>query len=79
MIGKPVYAKLSKKYFMSIPAGSFLASNCGHSRTESIFAEVVASSTADKELQWGRIVKVSADQRQCQIFNTRKEYEAAWQ
>jgi hypothetical protein len=68
--------KLSKKNFLAIQAGGFLASNVMKSRKESIFAEVIASSMPDKELQWGRIVSAGADQRLFHVFRARNEYEA---
>lgn len=71
-----VAAKLTKKYFFTISAGDFLASNVGKSRTESIFAEVVASSNSDREQQWGRIVSAGADQRLCHVFSSKAEHEA---
>jgi hypothetical protein len=69
-------SKLSKSIYLSIPPGDFLASNVMRSRSEPIFAEVVASSQPDRELQWGRIVSVGANQRKFHVFRTQKDYKA---
>lgn len=68
--------KLTKKFFQTISAGSFLASNIMKSRKESVFAEIVASSMPDREEQWGRIVSAGASQRLCHVFSSKKEHEA---
>jgi len=76
MSGNPMSVKLTKKIFMAAPAGGLLVSNCMHSPTKSIFEEVVATTLADKEKQWERIVSAGASQRLCRIFASQDEYKA---
>ena len=68
-------AKLTKKYFLALPAGVSLASNVFSAHTEPAFAEVVASSVADRARQWSRIVFANANGRNCHVFGTRNEYK----
>jgi len=66
--------KLTKKYFMSLPEGSFLVSNIVKNSMQPVFAEKVIPLNLRKN-QWDRIVEVGAQQRECHIFETEMEFK----
>ena len=73
--GKVLYRKkLTKKFFMILPEGLYLASNVHDDLFKSIFEEEIAASDQRKE-QWQRIVSVGASQKLCYVFKTKEDYE----
>lgn len=60
---------LTKRAFLELPAGLFLASNCGY---PPVFAEYV---TDDRLSQWSRIKLARAHGRLCYTFRSRLGYE----
>ncbi len=60
--------KLSKRFFLSIPAGHILESNCYSSPHVPIVLEQVRSSTKEREKQWLRIVAAGASSRLCNVY-----------
>ena len=73
-LSKDGYAKLSKKFFASLPNGVYLVSNCYASPPISNFAEYVVPS-AEREEQWQRITAAGADQRLCRVFKDQAAYQ----
>ncbi len=65
--------KLTKKKFMELPEGAYLASNCCHPNRSPIFAETVVSLEARVE-QWKRIKKSMADQRLAYVHENVEAY-----
>lgn len=65
----PQNTKLTKRFFMSLPSGAFVASNVlgGPGLTPS-FAGPVADSADARTEQWERAVAVGAAQRTCRVF-----------
>jgi hypothetical protein len=61
--------KLTLKYFKSLPAGLFIASNLMSSRHASIFSETIAPAESRMD-QWKRIRDCGAAQRACSVFPT---------
>jgi hypothetical protein len=68
-----IQAKLSKKYFMTIPTGKYLVSGVGYSPTRRCFMEYVAPLPKRHE-QWKRIVEASVDQRSCFSYENAEKY-----
>ncbi len=69
-----VAARLTKKYLMSVAAGSFLVSNL-IDNGESVFTETVACSVPGCLAQWDRIVNVGANQCLCYVYESKQEYD----
>lgn len=67
-------AKLTKKFFMNLEQGLYLTSNCYEVPGKPVFASKVASLSGRSQ-QWKEIVKVSADQRQCNVFENENDHE----
>jgi len=65
--------KLTRKYFMSLTEGLYLVSNPMYNSMQPFFAEKVAPLNLRKD-QWDRIKNVNADQRLCNVFESKKEY-----
>jgi len=65
--------KLTKKFLMSLPEGSFLVSNVGHAPGQPLFAESVLPMKVRPE-QWERIIRVRADQRLCRVYARAKDF-----
>ena len=65
--------KLSKKFFMGLDEGLYLASNCSYSPMEPIFAEYVVADKLKKH-QWRKIVEVGANGRLCNVFHSKEDY-----
>lgn len=61
------YDKLSRKFFMNLPTGVFLVSNCYIAPKQPIFAQYVLP-LPKRETQWRRICVARANQRKCHIF-----------
>lgn len=68
-------SKLTKKFFMGIPEGKYLASKLLLGRTQSVFAEEVAA-LPDKPAQWNRIKNAGAAHRMCHIFRNESDYDS---
>ena len=66
-------ARLTKKYFMSLPAKVLLFSNVTNEVAEPIFSEEIAP-IEKREEQWQRIVASGAAQRLFHICNTMDEW-----
>ena len=70
--------KLTKKFFMSLPAGVYLVSNCydtlGPSRATPVFNEYVVHCQ-ERSAQWDRIKAVGADQRLCDVYRSAEDYK----
>lgn len=66
--------KLTKKFFMQLHEGLYLASNIHDNRFQSIFEEEIAALDRREE-QWKRIVFAKANQKLCGVFKTKKDYE----
>ena len=61
---------LSKKMFMSLPAGLYIESNIlNKDETGRAFDEAVLPTKEERELQWKRIKAVGVDQRLCTIYS----------
>ncbi len=63
----PSTSKLTKKYFMSLPAGRFIVANLCDHPYRSGFAEEVAPRWVREE-QWNRIKSAGAQGRLCGLF-----------
>ena len=71
---QPLYCeRLTKKFFMSLPQGVYLASNVALMPGQPIFAETVAPPE-EREAQWKRIVAARVDNQLCNIFQTPEDY-----
>lgn len=69
-------AKLSKKFFMQLPAGDLLVSTNLNDYCEPLYTGVIAgTSIADREKQWGDIVSAGANQRFCNVYSSQDEYD----
>lgn len=66
--------KLTKKFYIGLPAGAFLVCSAGMSPLEPSFAEYVAIEI-DRPLQWNRIRESRADQIQCDVYQTKEDFE----
>ncbi len=64
-----VRARLTKKLFYTIRAGSLIQSNAGHSIYEPIFLELSRELDEDRESQWARIVACGANSRLCNVYD----------
>lgn len=76
MATKPLQAgvKLTKKFYMTLPDGVFLSCSLGMSPLEPSFAEYVAGSS-DRSQQWERIHQARVDQRHCDVYQTKEDFE----
>jgi len=73
--GKVLYSqKMTKKFFMQLPEGLYLASNVHDNRFQTIFEEKIAALDRREE-QWIRIVSAGASQRIGYVFKTKEDYE----
>ena len=66
--------KLSKKFFINLPTGVFLVSNCFSSPQKSIFAQYVLP-LPERENQWQQICAAGASQRNCHIFKDETAFQ----
>jgi hypothetical protein len=62
-------AKLTLKFFKTLAAGCFIASNLMQTRFTPIFAESVEPLETRMD-QWKRILACGADQRACHVFRS---------
>ena len=72
--------KLTKKFFADLPEGVFVVCSVGMSPLEPSFAEYVAP-TARRAEQWARIKEARVDQRNCDVFKRKEdfdEYQKGW-
>ena len=70
--------KLNKKYFLGLPAGVYLVSNCYEmvtmeTYTPAFYEYVVAPD--QRESQWQRIKAAGANQRQCEVYENADEFK----
>lgn len=65
--------KLTRKYFMGLPDGMFVASNLWRGGGDA-FAECVAATPEEQDAQWKRIVALGAAQRLCRVFPSERHY-----
>jgi hypothetical protein len=74
--------KLTKKFFMSLPTGVYVVSNCydtlrpGHATP--VFNEYVLPED-ERRSQWGRIKAAYADQRLCDVYRSAEDYKKVLQ
>ena len=69
--------KLTKRYFISLPAGSVLIS--GVTDSDAVPKLVTAVKPADeRQEQWSQIVQMRVDQRNCYWFPSQAEYIKWW-
>jgi hypothetical protein len=70
--------KLTKKFFMSLPEGVYVVSNChdtlGPGRATPVFNEYVVQCE-ERSTQWDRIKTVGADQRLCDVCRSAEHYK----
>ena len=69
--------KLTKKFFLSLPTGVYLVSNCYEmvstdAYTPAFYEYVVASD--QREAQWQRIKAAGANHRLCIVYRTTDEF-----
>lgn len=69
----PISVNLTKKILLAAPEGAFIVSNCGESPTKPLLAEAVSNS-AERDVQWKRILKAEANHRLCRVFVDQEEY-----
>ena len=75
-VAKPlVSGKLTKKFFMGLSQGLYVASNKRRSPLRPCFEEY-AASPARREKQWQRIRARGAQNNLCRVFGSRKDYDA---
>jgi hypothetical protein len=65
-------AKLTRKFFMSLPEGAIIVSNIGEGPGQPTCFEAV-SSASERNKQWERFVLLGCNNRQCSIFSTEDE------
>ena len=71
---QPLYSeRLTKKFFMSLPQGVYLASNVALMPGQPIFAETLAA-LGEREAQWKKIVVVRVDNQRCSVLQTPGDY-----
>jgi hypothetical protein len=67
---KQTSGKLTKKIFLTLPAGKYLVSNtCIDTKGTPLFAEYIAD-LEDREKQWRRIVASKSNGRKFMLFDT---------
>jgi hypothetical protein len=66
-------SKLTKNYFMALPAGLYLISNCMKSIGEPIFADFVQPRPS-RQSQWQAIVAARANGRVCHVFSSKAAF-----
>jgi hypothetical protein len=66
-------ARLTKKFFLSLPSGIYLMSNLAGSDGNPIFAEYVISPLGEREKQWEKIKDTGANNRLCRIFKNENQ------
>lgn len=69
----PISLRLTKKAFLALTSGCFLASNVMTEQMIPVFSDTVPGSLDERREQWLRIVSVGADQRLCRIFQSQQE------
>lgn len=73
---KPIHEdiKLTKKFYMGLPDRVFLVCSVGMSPMEPEFAEYVVV-LSERLQQWRRIREARVDQRHCQVYQKREDFE----
>ncbi len=74
----PIRQKLTRKFFMELPAGSYLASNCFKSGLDltPIYSGYVAENGMGREFQWELIKASRAAQHTCVVYPNEGDYLA---
>jgi len=67
-----VRKKLTKKFLMNLPEGTYLVSNVFYQYGIPVYTGVV-SAIGVRERQWRAIVEVSANQRLCYVFKSEED------
>ena len=74
----PINQKLTKKFLMQLPSGTFLVSNCfrrlGPETLTPVFYENVLPLD-DREAQWQRIKACGANHRLCHVYKDSEQYK----
>jgi tripartite-type tricarboxylate transporter receptor subunit TctC len=72
--------KLTRKYFLGLPTGVYLVSNCykrvAPNKSTPIFYEYV-EQLAQRISQWERVKAAGADQRLCDVYRSSEEFKKA--
>ena len=73
----PIRQILTKKFFMQLPAGGYLASNCLKSGSNGtpIYADYVAEKGNPRILQWKILKAQGITQRVCNVLAGKDDYE----
>ena len=66
--------KLTRSFFVNLPAGVYLTSNVYLTRTRPIYESYVASET-DREEQWSEIPRI-VRHRVCNVFRCKADFDA---
>jgi len=69
---KPIRARLSKRFFLSLPKGVFIMSNIFDAPGQPTCAESV-SPACEREKQWEKIVSLKCNRRLCTVFKNERE------
>ncbi len=67
------WQRLTRRFFMQLPAGVYLASNVSFEPGRPIFGELVAP-LAERGAQWLRIREHRVDQQTCEVHATADDY-----
>ena len=67
--------KLTKRFLMELPEGVYLVSNVYEQKGKPAFAEKV-TPLSERNKQWQKIVNARANHRLCDVYKTKKDYEA---
>jgi hypothetical protein len=66
--------KLTKRFLMGLPEGVYLVSNLFIQKDKPEFAENVSLQN-ERDEQWKRIVEARVNQRLCDVFKTKEDFE----
>ncbi len=66
--------RLSKKFFMTLEEGLFVASNCANENRKPVFADEIWPLSI-RGLQWQIIVDRRTNNRLCNVFKTKSDFE----
>ena len=69
--------KLTKKKFMALPNDLFLSSNLLDDDGRPVFANEILDKIT-RQLQWETIINCGADQRLCEVWQSREVYDVAY-
>jgi hypothetical protein len=71
-LSKPIRTRLTKKFFLSLPARVFIMSNIFDGPAQPTYFKPVVPA-AEREKQWKEIVLRACDRRICTVFKNKKE------